>query len=546
MIVTRSRDRRTVILGDLFDADGLRVTDDRLDALLRGTGKLPFARAAALTQATWGRYLALFGEPATGRLTHVLRDPMGGILIYAAEADGVVLLSPSWPAWLCEAAALRLSVDDAVVAALLADPVVPLFRSALAGASLLDPGCLHALDARTAPVAVWSPQAVAAQARRGSLRAAEAGLRDVVDRACRGLASHGSRIGLQLSGGLDSAIVLSGLAVEAPTANIAAINLNAHHREDDERNYARAAAERLGIALVERQLSAAGMDLSQLAPAAALSAPRLYGLDVQQEAILADFARDAEVAAIWTGQGGDAVFFQMPYPELAIDYRRAMGARAYLSGFPWTVARRAHCSIWRIWGMMLRDQFGRRPSPATAVAYGAGFLTRNARAMIGDTALRHPWLNDAASLPPGKQRQLEAIVNALVYLSPSARGRTMAVVHPLLSQPVVEYCLGLPVFALSGDARDRALARDAFRDRLPAAILARVGKGESSRYSNRALVANLGFLRDHLLEGELVRRDLLDRAQLAAMLDEDHLMTAPHARVLIFYAGVEAWLRRWA
>jgi len=166
--------------------------------------------------------------------------------------------------------------------------------------------------------------------------------------------------------------------------------------------------------------------------------------------------------------------------------------------------------------------------------------------LIGARPPRHPWLDGAAALPPGKQRQLEALVSALVYLTPSARGRVIPVIHPLLSQPVVDYCLGLPVFRLSADDRDRSLARDAFRDQLPTMIAARTGKGESSRYANRALVANLGFLRRYLLDGELVGRGLLDAPRLSAMLDEDYLMTAPHGRVIVFYAAVEAWLRRWA
>ncbi|KRB82891.1 hypothetical protein ASE00_12880 [Sphingomonas sp. Root710] len=546
MTVTSSPDRQAIVIGDLFDRDGLRIGGDRLGALLSGAGPAPASRATALTRLAWGRYVALFSDPATRRPGHVLRDPIGGIVLYAAEADGIVLLSPSWPAWLCGAASLRLSVDDASVAALLADPIVPLFRSAIAGTTLLKPGRLHALDNLAAPVASWSPLAFASQPWSGSAEAAGAGLVDIVDRVCRAWASDLPRVGLQLSGGLDSAIVLSSLAAAIPPADILAINLHVRHREGDERGYARAAAECHGVGLAERQLAADNVDMSQLVPAAALAAPRLYGLDVQQEAMLAAFARDKGITALWTGQGGDAVFFQMPYPEMAVDYRRALGARAYVSAFPWTIARRAQCSIWRIWGTMAADQLGYRHRPPAAAAYGAGFLTDHARGLIADRAGRHPWLDGAEALPPAKQRQLEAIVNALVYLSPTARGRRIALVHPLLSQPLIEYCLALPVFLLSADARDRSLARDAFSGRLPAAIVARAGKGESSRYSNRALVANLAFLRDHLLAGELVRRGLLDRARLAAMLDEDRLMTEPHARVLIFYAGVEAWLRRWS
>lgn len=544
--VTLSADQHMVILGDLFDPVGDRLSSAGLDRRLAGVGRLPVQRASLLCEQAWGRYLALFCDPATCCPTHAMRDPMGSMTVQAAAADGVVLLASSWPSWLCAAASLDLSVDDAIVAALLADPTVPLATSALRGTEALLPGALHALDARHPSLRLWSPVDIAGSSARRSMSVAEAGLREAVETACRAWAGGRSRIGLQLSGGLDSAIVLAGLKASAPAATITAINLSVRDREGDERDHARSAANRHGIALVEHQLLPEAMDLAQLTPAVGLSGPRLFGLDVQQERILAAFAEEAGAEAMMTGQGGDAVFFQMPYPEMVIDHRRSVGVGAYLSGFPWTIARRAHCSIWRLWAMMLSDQLGRRHRRLSVGAYGGSLLTPHARALIGDQPPRHPWLDGAAELAPGKQRQLESIIGALVYLTPSARGRVTPVIHPLLSQPVVEYCLSLPVFQLSMDDRDRSLARDAFRDRLPAMIATRTGKGESSRYANRALVANLGFLRRYLLDGALVQRDLLDPACLSAMLDEDYLMTAPHGRVLVFYAAVEAWLRRWA
>lgn len=533
-----------IILGDLFDHNGYRLSDTDLDRLAGGD-TATVQRASMLCEQAWGQYLALFFDPATGGRVHAMRDPMGGMAVQTAAADGVVLLASSWPSWLRAVASLNLSVDESMLAALLADPTVLLARSALRGIAALLPGALHDLGTHSAPIQLWSPVNLAAGAARRSTPLAEAGLREAVETACRAWAGGRARIGLQLSGGLDSAIVLAGLKATAPAATITAINLCVRDREGDERDHARSAAIRHGIALVEHQLSPKAMNLAQLAPAVGLSGPRLFGLDVQQEAILAGFAQETGAEAMMTGQGGDAVFFQMPYPEMVIDHRRSVGAGAYLSGFPWTIARRAHCSIWRLWTMMLSDQLGRRHRPLSVGAYGGSLLTPHARELIGDQPLRHPWLDGAAELAPGKQRQLEALIGALVYLTPSARCRVTPVIHPLLSQPVVEYCLSLPVFQLSADDRDRSLARDAFRDRLPAMIATRSGKGESSRYANRALVANLGFLRRNLLDGALVQRDLLDPTHLSAMLDEDYLMTAPHGRVIIFYAAVEAWLRRW-
>lgn len=543
--VAQTDDGRLIILGAVIDHQGTAFAIERLAALTGVRTVRPGTAAAALVERGWGQYLGLFADPANGRIASVMRDPLGAFCAYAVRHAGIIVLARSWPAWLVAAIGTDLAPDERIVANILANPVVPTFASALAGAELLAPGYLHDLHRPDTSTQIWSPLRFAAGATSRPPDIAQAQLRGAVDMACRGMAADHERMLLQLSGGLDSAIILAGLSRAISPDRMSALNLATAQRATDESRFANDAARAHGVSLVARYLDPAGVDLASLAPHSGRAAPRIYGLDVQQETVITEAARSEGASAIMTGQGGDAVFFQMAHPELAVDYRRAHGIAAYGAGYPWIVARRANCSVWRIWGAMLRDQvrWG-HPSPSP-VRYDARLLGRRGRDMLNPLLGRHPWLRDAHGLPPAKRLHLTAISHALVYLSATARQRTATICHPLLSQPVVEACLAVPTFDLSADLRDRSLARDAFRDVVPASILARTTKGESSYYTNRAVVANLGFLRDHLLGGELARRGLVDVDALDALLDEHALMNMPYARTLIFYAGVEAWLRRW-
>ena len=121
----------------------------------------------------------------------------------------------------------------------------------------------------------------------------------------------------------------------------------------------------------------------------------------------------------------------------------------------------------------------------------------------------------------------------------------MRLIHPLLSQPVVELCLAIPTYDLAHGPIDRALAREAFDRWLPSEIASRSTKGDASAYYNRAVVENLAFLRSFLIDGLLVERRILDVQAVAALADEDRLMQSSDYGGLVVAASLEAWARAW-
>ena len=71
-------------------------------------------------------------------------------------------------------------------------------------------------------------------------------------------------------------------------------------------------------------------------------------------------------------------------------------------------------------------------------------------------------------------------------------------------------------------------------------------KGSAAGYYCRSVLAGLPVLRPLLLEGNLVREGVLDRAGLARMLEPERLIAGQDYRSVAVWASIEAWSRAWA
>jgi asparagine synthase (glutamine-hydrolysing) len=116
----------------------------------------------------------------------------------------------------------------------------------------------------------------------------------------------------------------------------------------------------------------------------------------------------------------------------------------------------------------------------------------------------------------------------------------------LMSQPLMELCLRIPSYVWITGGRDRAIARRAFADVLPPAIVRRQQKGAIDQYNLRIFDANEAYVRDLLLDGLLVKEGLLDRARLERYLTRGASRTGfEYNDVLRHHLCTETWLRRW-
>lgn len=530
----RTARQNIVVVGAAFQDDGALMPASSLD----GAPDDPAAALAWLFTRCWGSYFAVvFNEEM--HEAWIGRDPGGGLPVHVIDAGGIAVATDQLPAWLAAAIERPLPVDKAMLANALAMPLVTTHRSLLHNVFHVPAGAALNWRARFGECRqLWRPASSWAAGDHDPHA-----MREIVFTVVRAWAGIHPRILVELSGGLDSTIVVGALKSSGGGENLAAINLATTYAGGDERELARAVADRCGVELVEFTARESELDFEPTLQGPQPLQPNLYGLDPLLEASVAGAATAFGSDAIVTGQGGDATFFQIPTEKVPIDLMRAIGPRALFSDTAFDAARRTRRSIWSIQWLMVRDRiFGTRPDRMPVSVYP---LADKARALIDPAFADHPWLNGVAQLPPAKQTQILTIANCQLFNGPTRRGAAATMRHPLLAQPVMEAWLAAPTFVLSTGTQDRALARQLFAELLPPSVARRRGKGEASIYYRRALVENLDYLREHLLDGTLVAHGLLDPDKLEYLLDEQVLLWSEEARLLPSLASFESWARYW-
>jgi asparagine synthase (glutamine-hydrolysing) len=161
-------------------------------------------------------------------------------------------------------------------------------------------------------------------------------------------------------------------------------------------------------------------------------------------------------------------------------------------------------------------------------------------------ALVHPWIRAADRTTHGLLWQILSL-SVPSQLYESFGGATEIERTPvLMSQPLMEVCLRIPSYIWISGGKDRSIARKAFGDVLPQAVVRRTRKGVIDRYNRKMLDRNVEFVRDTLLDGALVRAGLLDRRALAGFLEL--AATSPsfeYNEVLRQHLCTEVWIRKW-
>ncbi len=525
-----------VVLGRLFrrrgQPDGFHdvgLSDGEADHLLRTGGQ-------SLVDDYWGRYVAILRPRGQG--TRLLRAPGGVLPCYRCDVDGVAVFF----SWLEDLAAFAPDwtprVDWHAVAARLALGRLGGRETALQGVSQVLPGQLTALDGQA--TTLWSAVDIARRQVIPDTEAAAAQLKQVTMDCVHAWTACYPKLLLRLSGGVDSAILLGNLASTPAPARITCLNYHSPGSDSDERGYARLAAARAGVELFERE-RVAGFRLEQILEGSCLPTPESYVGRMGTGQIDAEVARANEAQAVFTGLGGDQVFFQFRYTWPAADYLRTHGAGIGFLRAALDAARLGRTSLLHAIGRALAD---RRHRGALDAAMQSTLLacrdaTPDNRALERHV---HPDLLRAADLPIGKFRQVQELVSPFAYYDPFLREAAPERVHPLLSQPLVELCLTLPTWLLTQGGRGRALARRAFAHDMPREIATRQSKGGMEEHVASILERNLDFARGLLLDGHLVREGVLDRglvqAALAGRLSAAGTLSALHDAI-----AVEAWAR---
>jgi asparagine synthase (glutamine-hydrolysing) len=527
----------TAILGHLFARSGSSVF--ARSGSSGGIGALPAAprqAAARLVSQGWGAYVALLRE-APGRY-QALRDPTGALDALTWERDGVCAVAGDIDGLPPSILPSGLSLNWDVIASWVLKTSSLGGACGLEGLETIAPGELHPVGGKRAEsVRLWRPLdwVVAPEMSEANL-AGQLAAR-VEDAVAAWADAHESLL-LEVSGGLDSAIVAAALGRGPGSYGlVGCLNYHADRPEADERSWARSVSAALSLPLTEVRKELRPTQVDDLAELAGGARPALNALDAERDRDTAARARDLGACAIVTGLGGDAVFFQMPTPLVLADYARGRPPWAFIGSVGQDVARWLRRSVWSV------AAEARRGSGGVGVGAPSAFWGERVRTLREPT--RHPWLDDIERAPPAKRLQLEALAATQASAGRSRRGQAAWLVHPLLAQPVLELCLGIPSWILTRGGRDRGLARDAFGAMLPPGLAERRSKGALSSFYARQAAASLDVLRPHLLDGTLVDVGILDRRAVEEALDADRLIWRADGVALLTAAAIESWVRHW-
>jgi asparagine synthase (glutamine-hydrolysing) len=523
-----------ILLGDLFGrATADRLSDPDIAALLAR----PEANRRIVEQC-WGDY-AVFHADAEASM--VLRAPFGDVPCYWSILGDRVVVASTIALLRCFGAPSP-AVDWAEVARFLAATEYRGGSTCLAGIAELQGGeVLDVSDKRVTTRWAWSPWAFLPEDRRGvTIEAAAAGVRDAVVAAVEARAPGSAPVILLMSGGLDSSIVAAALAHAGRSA--LGLTMVTDDADGDERTYARAVAEHLGIPLTEARRVLADVDLSRpLSP----RLPRPTGRPFAQstDATLAALAAAHGVEVAMNGGGGDNMFCSLQSPAPLLDRIACEGLGRGTWASLRDTAELADVSV----GAVARAALHRRLTrgPAFRWPLDRSFLNQ-ARDLEPRGMRSHHWLAPPPGALPGECAQVALLLAAKALVESVDRDQQPVVRSPLVAQPVAEAVLAAPSWLWLERGRNRAVARRAFATTLPGMVIDRRSKGTAASFMSQIVETRRTALRDLLLGGVLAQNQVLDAAAVTAWLE-----AAGPARDLGFarilqLADAEAWARSWA
>lgn len=516
-----------------------KVTEHDADAILESEGRLLLAQI-------WGGYVAFLYDKSR-RSLYVIRDCSGKMPCYRTQHFGVDIVFADL-ADLRELNLPTFRVNLKYVTAFTCASQLQIRATGLSEVTeLLAGDCFSVKCGVRSQYSLWNPARIFEVDRIDSFEIATAEVRLTTERCIAAWASAFERISISLSGGLDSAVVLGCVRKAKPAEALICINRFGDAAVEDERRYARTAAAAAGVALKEFPfLYNAAIDerLFGFPLTAKPTIPWVFGnLDFDFGNAL---MRQHRSESMWTGQGGDHLFLQARIPVGARDFfelkgirpgflRAVMDARKVSRQPYWTTLRTLASSKASLTFNM--NAFTRAKSP---------FITTHAQSGISGEYLAHPWMADTEHLAPGRQFQVAALSEVLNRHRPFPGLECVYEHHPLLSQPLIELCLRIPSYVHLQAGVTRAVERAAFGHVVPAEILARRQKGQSSMSLVDCLHRSRDFVRELLMDGVLARERILDRLAIEPYLRHERPLEVGHLFPLTSCIAAELWAQSWA
>lgn len=525
---------RGVVLGTLFSRSDFRMVGK--DDLLSLAGRSATATAHSLVTSCWGGYLAVLRDSAGSRWK-VLRDPSGHLPVYRLAAREHVYLSTD-PELLSEAQGQPLRVSFEAVRSHLLRPQLRTRSTCLDGLDELVPGTLtdpvHGADPG---MAIWHETDFLPRESSPGFDEAAGRLRELSTSVMGAWSSCFGQTAVAASGGVDSSFICAALARNG--APFDCVTVTTGDPSGDERRHARRLADSLGVACAEKTFEAALFNPASPASAGLPSPARRSFVGVLDR--LLDQARcQGGATVVLDGNGGDNLFCFLHSAAPVVDRWRAEGPGFGVMNTFIDMCRITGCSV----PTMARAAWHRAsirqpvdhwlPDPCLLVA---GNMHDDYRALT-------PWTARFEGRRSGKHDHLALIMRSQNHI----HGLTTPVERfsPLASQPIVEFCLGIPSWTWARGGINRALARAASAGDIPPSLLARTSKAGPDSFLHEAFATHRTAIAERLLHGLLAAHGVIDCLAVRQAIDLDQFRQGAIVGRVLDLLEAENWCRSWS
>jgi asparagine synthase (glutamine-hydrolysing) len=510
------------------------------------------SQGKALIEAYWGNYVAVLGRRSENAV-RILKDPTGSLPCFLTTARGMTLV------FSCVADLAELGFSFTPNVSYLESRLIlesnPNERDALAEVSHIYGGeCLcidYGSDAsrRITREFYWTPSLFTESDRaiEDPAQAAEA-MRCAVSGATHSLAREHDSLLLRLSGGLDSSIVAGCLRDLARERHVICYTYFTPRGRSSELPWARLAAAHCGLAHVERPVAAEDLELSLLRNTAPTVNPSIGLMRLQKITLEKQLIEATGATGVFSGDGGDGVFGSHSITHALTDQLVNKGIGSHTLRLASGLARAKEMSTLALVVRALREWISGESAVVSTQAdlQSCVLVNEDLRRKVGRIKTQpHPWFRNSTPAPGLPERLGALLYTVEHYFGADRTERQAEELAPLYSQPVIETLLRIPLYVLCEGGRDRALARRAFAQEVPAPILRREWKDRSPGLHYQAIQRCLPFLREMLLDGVLVRAGWLNRTAVERALSGDPTRIQVYPGEILGHLDTEIWARHW-
>lgn len=520
--------RGGLAVGFLFEKDTGRPAEQETDITTSCDGVEAIARH--LLGRFWGAYVALLRNRKSGSLW-VLADPSGLLPLYrhVGSEHFIVTTDP---------AVNEPKPSYADIASHLRRPELRHRRTCLEDIDELPPGALVEVAApEEPPQQLWHAIDHLPHGPAPRFGVAAERLRALSVAVLGSWARAFGQVGVATSGGVDSSLVCAALSEAG--GHFDCVTVSTTDQSGDERRHARAVARQLGVKCLERQFDP-GLFNPREAASRGLPRPARRAFLAVFDRVLDDARAELGANIVLDGNNGDNLFCYLHSAAPIVDRLRAEGLGAGVGETVMDMCRITGCSMVTV--LVATARRLRRGLDRTVWPPDNRLLARDI-AHAGDTPLT-PWIAHCRGARSGAHDHLRLLMHAQNHIHGVTQPRPRF--SPLASQPLVEFCLGVPSWLWARGGKNRAVARAAFAERLPAEVVARTSKAGPDSFIRVAFARNRKVIRERILDGLLAAEGLLDRPALESALDIDEFGGDVLVDRILDILEAENWARSWA